>query len=140
MNGRMRAGLVIAVIAVCSALAGAAIDRAMLARGHRGRGGPGGRMTAEQETRRRHDMVDRLTRDLGLSATQRSAVDSIMQRTDSTLREMRREMQPRVQQVLESSSAQIAARLDSTQRAKFEKINEERRRRGTTTQAPAVHR
>lgn len=137
MSGRMRAGLLIAVIAVCSALAGAAVDRALLTRGHRWRGG---RMTAEQETHRRHEMLDHLTRDLGLSTTQRSAVDSIMQRTDSTLRVLRREMQPRVQQVFESSSAQISARLDAGQRAKFEKFVEERRRRNAAMQSPADRR
>jgi hypothetical protein len=42
-----------------------------------------------------------------------------MQRTDSTLRVVRREMEPRLRQIFDSSRAQISARLDSAQRVKF---------------------
>jgi hypothetical protein len=79
----------------------------------------------EQEQRRRTEMLDRLTADLALTPAQRAGVDSIFQRTDSSLRAIRREMQPRLQQVFERSRAEIDARLDSAQRAKFAK-----RRRG----------
>jgi hypothetical protein len=42
-----------------------------------------------------------------------------MQRTDSALRIVRREMQPRLEQIFQSSRAEISARLDSAQRVKF---------------------
>jgi hypothetical protein len=118
-SSRWRAGLVIVAIAVASALLGAAGDRAYLLRSGRLRGFPPGRATPEQEAKRRHDMLERLTKDLGLSRTQQAGIDSVMQRTDSSLRAIRHEMQPRIQQVFESSRAEIATRLDSAQRVKF---------------------
>ena len=121
---RQRAGLVIALVVVCSALAGAALDRVTVQRmGHHrpsGQGGPG-RGSPEQDARRRSDMMDRMTKELDLSATQRAGIDSVMQRTDSSLRAIRAEMQPRLKQVFEGSRAEIEARLDSAQRIKFAK-------------------
>ena len=43
----------------------------------------------------------------------------MFQRTDSSLRAIRREMQPRLKQVFEASRAEMNARLDSTQRQKL---------------------
>jgi hypothetical protein len=128
--GRLRAGVVIALIVLCSALAGAAVERIVFQRvmSHRrppgGPGGPGGRGgggSPEQDAKRRNDMLDRMTKDLALSPTQRAGIDSVMQHTDSLLRAVRTEMQPRLQQVFQSSRVEIEARLDSTQRTKFAK-------------------
>jgi hypothetical protein len=119
---RLRAGLVIGAVAVASGIAGAAIDRTLIARGSR-RNDAGGRRPPieQQEQKRRTDMLDRLTTDLSLTPPQRAGLDSIFKRTDSSLRTIRREMQPRLQQVFESSRTEINARLDSTQRVKFAK-------------------
>ena len=117
---RLRAGLVIGAVVVASGIAGAAIDRAFLARrAPRWEGRRGGSPPPELEMRRRTQMLDRLTTELSLTPTQRAGLDSIFQRTDSTLRSIRRETQPRIEQVFERSKAEINARLDSTQRAKF---------------------
>jgi Spy/CpxP family protein refolding chaperone len=122
-GGRGRAALVIAAIVVGSALAGAAADRMFLARGHGGRGGSSrSASNGGNDARRRAEMLDRMTRDLNLSTAQRSGIDSVMQRTDSALRAVRGEMQPRLRQIFDSSRAQIASRLDSTQRAKFARL------------------
>jgi hypothetical protein len=121
-TSRRRAALVIAAIAIGSALAGAGIDRMLVARGPRHGprgGGPMANVSPEAAARRRGDMLERMTKDLGLSPAQRAGIDSIMQRTDSSLRVVRREMQPRLTQIFESSRAEIAARLDSAQRVKF---------------------
>ena len=75
--------------------------------------------TPEQDAHRRQNALDHMTKELDLSTTQRIAVDSILQRTDSSLRAIRGEMQPRLKQVFESARAQIEARLDAEQRAKF---------------------
>jgi hypothetical protein len=64
-------------------------------------------------------MLDRMTRELALSPAQRAGFDSVFQRTDSLLRAVRREMQPRISQVFESSHAELRARLDSAQLVKF---------------------
>jgi len=131
---RLRAALVLGSIIVASGIAGAAIDRAFIARsrgqqpvamgtgmggGPRGGGGGPGRSWPEQEARRRNEMLDRMTKELSLSTAQRAGFDSVMQRTDSSLRLVRREMQPKIQQVFEGSRAEMVARLDSTQRVKF---------------------
>ena len=128
--GRRRATVVIALIVVCSTLAGAAIERTIFQRMIRHRpGGPGpGRGTRTQDSTRRVDMLDRMTKDLNLSAAQRLGLDSVMQRSDSSLRAIRAEMQPRLQKVLEGSRAEIEARLDADQRAKFEKGGPPQRR------------
>lgn len=115
---RLRAALVIAAIVVASGIAGAAIDRTLLTRrGHPqfGRRGP----PPEMDGPRRKQMLERLTSDLSLTPAQRAGVDSIFQRTDSSLRLIRREMQPRLQQVFEQSHKEINARLDSAQRVKY---------------------
>ena len=121
--GRLRAGIVIALIVLCSALAGAAVERLVMQRvtRHRpgaGAGGPG-RGSPGQDARRRKDMLDRMSKELELSISQRAGIDSVMQRTDSALRAIRTEMQPRLQQVFQASRADIVARLDSAQRVKF---------------------
>jgi Spy/CpxP family protein refolding chaperone len=116
---RVRAGLVIAAIVLASGIAGAAIDRATLSRRPtRSREGPPRRPPGDQESRRR-EMLDNMSKELALTASQRAGLDSIFQRSDSSLRSIRREMQPRLQAVFESSRVEINARLDSTQRVKF---------------------
>jgi len=124
MHPRLRAGLVIAAVVVASGIAGAAVDRNLVMRHVResggGRGpGRGGPPAPEMEARRRTEMLDRMTKDLSLTPTQRAGLDSVFQRTDSSLRSIRREMQPRLKQVFETSRAEMNARLDSAQRRKL---------------------
>lgn len=123
MSGRTRAGAIIVLIVVCSALAGAAIDRVVTPRMHHGGGGPGGsRMSAEQQAEHRKEMLDDMTKQLSLTESQRAGVATIMLHTDSTLRAIRHEMQPKIKAELDSSHALIVALLDSAQREKFAKI------------------
>jgi len=130
MQPRLRAALVIGAIAIASGVAGAVVDRTFLVHAprHGSRGGPG--MSAPgHEARRRAGMLDRMHRDLALTPMQRQAIDSVIQRTDSSMRVIRREMQPRIEQVLLQSRTEIAARLDSTQREKYARTLAERERR-----------
>lgn len=118
--GSVRAAMVIAVIVVCSALAGVAIDRVVFQKMlRRHPSGSWGRGSPEQDAKRRNDLLDRMTTQLTLSTSQRQGIDSVMQRTDSSLRAIRSEMQPRLKQVFQSSRAEIEARLDAAQRIKF---------------------
>ena len=122
MNGRLRAGLVIAAIALSSAVAGAALDRVVVQRmRRRPPGGGPGRGSPEQEARRRTDMLDRMTKDLGLTEAQRAGIDSVMRRTDSSLHVIRTEVQPRLEQEFEKSRTDISARLTADQREKLAK-------------------
>jgi hypothetical protein len=125
---RLRAALVIGAIVVGSGIAGAAIDRAFVTRGaavarERGgdRRGDGGRRGSfqDQEARRRTQMLDYMSKELSLTPAQRAGFDSVFKRTDSSLRAVRREMQPRLQAVFETSHAELRARLDTAQRVKF---------------------
>ena len=118
---RLRAGLVIGAVVIASAIAGAAIDRSLLMR-RRGRDMDRRGPPQALEQRRRNDMLDRMTTDLALTPAQRAGLDSIFQRTDSTLRAIRRETQPRIQQVFERSKADVNARLDPAQREKFARM------------------
>ena len=121
ISGRLRAGIVLVLVVVCSALAGAAIERIVFQRMRPSGSGPG-RGTPEQQAQRRNDMLDHMSKDLGLSALQRSRIDSIMKHSDSTLRIIRGEIQPRIAAEFEKSRAEIVALLDSAQREKFAKI------------------
>jgi Spy/CpxP family protein refolding chaperone len=127
-NGRGRAALVIAAIVIGSALAGAALDRLLLSHAPRHGRAPGSQPTPEQDAKRRQETLDRMTRDLDLSAAQRVGIDSVMQRTDSALRVVRGEMQPRLRQIFDASRAEITSRLDSAQRVKYAKLKPPRRR------------
>lgn len=119
MASRSRAVLIIIAIVVGSALAGAAVDHAIVLHNpRRFRPVPFGG-TAKAAESRRTEMLQRLTEELSLRPEQRAAIDSIMQRTDSVLRELRLETQPRAQKVLDQSRKQIESRLDSGQRAIF---------------------
>ena len=134
-SGRLRAGIVIGLIVVCSALAGAAVERVVIQRmvrhrpgGPPGPGGPG-RGSPQQDSLRRTEMLDRMTRELSLSAPQRAGIDTVMRRTDSSLRAIRTEMQPRLEQVFQNSRTEIGARLTPEQKTKFETTMPGRRRR-----------
>ena len=118
---RLRAGLVIGAVVIASGIAGAAIDRALIMR-HRPSREIGRRPPDVGEDRRRTDMLDKMAADLSLTAAQRAGLDSIFRRTDSSLRAIRRETQPRIQQVFAQSKADVNARLDPAQREKFAKM------------------
>jgi hypothetical protein len=118
---RLRAGLVIGAVVIAGGIAGAAIDRALIVRRTPFREG-GRRPPDAGEDHRRTEMLDRMTADLSLTAAQRAGLDSIFRRTDSALRAIRRETQPRIQQVFAQSKEEVNARLDPSQREKFAKM------------------
>lgn len=113
---------------IASGIAGAAIDRSLLMRRPAMRP-DGGRRGPPQalEQGRRNAMLERMEKDLSLTPAQRAGLDSIFQRTDSSLRAIRRETQPRIQQIFEHSTAEVNARLDPAQREKFAKMHQKGR-------------
>lgn len=115
-----RAALIIVAVVIGSALAGAAIDHAIVLRNPRRFQRPIFAASSEAAESRRTDMLQRLTDELSLRPEQRAAIDSIMRHTDSVLRDVRLEMQPRVQQALDDSRRQIKGHLDSAQRVNFD--------------------
>lgn len=115
-----RAALVIVAVVIGSALAGAAVDHAIVLRYPRRFQATLFTAAGDAAESRRTDMLERLTEELSLRPAQRAAIDSIMRRTDSVLRDVRQEMQPRVQQALDDSRRQIERHLDSGQLASFQ--------------------
>jgi Spy/CpxP family protein refolding chaperone len=128
IGNRRRAAFVIAAIVVGSALAGAGIDHVLTPRARRPRGALSGLATPQEAARHRAELLEQMGKELDLSAAQRAGIDSVMQRSDSALRDVRREMEPRLRKVLDASRTEIMARLDSTQRIKFQKLRPPRRR------------
>ena len=114
-----RAALVIVSVVIGSALAGAAVDHAIVLHNPRRFQPAFFDEGTEAAASRRTDMLERLTEELSLRPEQRAAIDSIMRHTDSVLRDVRLEMQPRVQSALDDSRRQIENHLDSSQRASF---------------------
>jgi len=114
-----RAALVIVAVVIGSALAGAAVDHAIVLRNPRRFQPSFFAEGAEAAASRRTEMLQRLTEELSLRPEQRAAIDSIMRRTDSVLRDVRLDVQPRVQQALDESRRQIESHLDPGQRASF---------------------
>ena len=119
MASPARAVLVIVAVAVGSALAGAAVDHAIVLRNPRRFRPLSFDASADAARSRRTEMLQRLSEELALRPDQRAAIDSIMRHTDSLLVDVRLEMQPRVQRVLAESRQAIESRLDSAQRSTF---------------------
>lgn len=103
--------------------------------GHRGWGGPGWRMDGgpmggphmgghDGEFGMRRNMVDHLSRELDLSASQRTKLDSVMERQAAAFKKIREETQPRIKALVDSSHAQIDQLLTPEQRAKYAKMRE----------------
>lgn len=86
-------------------------------------GGPrmGGR---DGEFGMRRNMVDRLSSELSLSGSQRTRLDSVMERQAAAFKKIREETQPKIKALVDSSRAQIDQLLTPDQRAKYAKIRE----------------
>jgi hypothetical protein len=116
------AGLVILLAAISGGIAGVAVDRLLLLP-HMFHGGPGerhGRGGPPGE-----DFRKRFARELGLTADQKSRVDSIMDREMRGVREVRATVQPR----LDSMIARTRRELDSVLTPEQRKKADEMRRR-----------
>ena len=74
-------------------------------------------------------LVQRLSRELDLDPPQRERVESIARRTQEEMREARRQLRPRVEEILEKGRGEIRAGLRPDQQARFDEIVAERRHR-----------
>jgi len=54
-------------------------------------------------------LVHRLSRDLDLDASQRERVESIARRTQEEMREARRQLRPRIEEIIEKGRGEIRA-------------------------------
>lgn len=76
---------------------------------------------------REEQIVKRLSRELGLDSGQQEQVRGIIHETHTAIREMRGQMRPRIEAVLEQGQTRISAVLKPEQREKFAKITAERK-------------
>ncbi len=125
---------VIATILVAHTLAGVAGGMALehyILHRHRpmffglergGRMGMGGSDTLAARQEMQHRMADHLARELDLDAAQRSRLDSMMPAQAARFEALRREMEPRLRALLDSSSVQIEAILRPDQVAHWQEI------------------
>lgn len=77
----------------------------------------------------RQVMLRGLTWRLDLTPSQEVEVDRAIREAQKDLLAVRSEVQPRIEEILNRSIAEIRGQLDDAQRAKFEKIVEEHRAR-----------
>ena len=113
----------LAVTFVVGALAGAAIDRAVV-------GDPEERPRQERRDdddgdRRRSFIIDRVE----MSDAQRQTVDSILERRADRMRAVWREVEPRFHAISDSARSEIMEVLTPEQRAEYEELLERRRDR-----------
>ena len=73
----------------------------------------------EQRAAMQHRMADRLTRELKLTPEQHQQVEVMLPRHMAAFDSLRREMAPRLQSLLDSSSAEVEAILTPEQRVKW---------------------
>ena len=83
------------------------------------RGGMPPAMSPEFAAERRREVVQRLTRELDLTATQQQAIDSIMAGNEAEFQPLEQEMRPRMKAFLERTRGQIDSVLTPAQREKF---------------------
>ena len=107
---------VAAAVLLIGALLGVALDRAAL-HSHRGAHGRfGGRGFLGGEPGR---LDDRIARDLGLTAAQRSRIDSILARRIRDIEQVRQEVRPRMRQIFTQTRAEIDSVLTPDQRERM---------------------
>ena len=73
----------------------------------------------------RKSMRDRFHADLGLDATQRQRVDSLLDLKHAQIAEVMKPIQPRLQTISDSTRAQIARLLTPAQQQRFEQMHQE---------------
>ena len=76
----------------------------------------------------RHAFRERFTRELDLSASQATRVDSIMEHRMAAIETLQREVRPRMKQLVDSTRAQIDSVLTPTQRERFHEMERRRMR------------
>ena len=84
-------------------------------------------------------MVERLGRELGLSATQRDSVRAIFERHHPEVEALWAEMRPRFDSIKARVRGEVAAQLTPDQQARYQRLLEEaeHRRKGDSTKAKA---
>lgn len=87
--------------------------------GFDGPGRPDGEGSAREEERMRRGILGRLARDLSLTGSQRTAVDSVLREQGRAFRAIQQEVRPRMDALLDTTRARIDSLLTDEQRKVF---------------------
>ena len=124
MKSRIVALLVLFLAVVAGGLAGVALDRAVLLPLHMGprppHGPPPGGPPGPPDPRREREFRDHMTEELGLSADQRTRIDSILDRQGRELQAIREEVGPRLEAIGERTRRAMDSVLTLEQREKMQ--------------------
>lgn len=74
-------------------------------------------------------LVHRLARQLDLDESQRVRVEAVVRRTHEEMQALRRQLHPRLEELMEKGRSEIRAGLRPDQQARFDEIVSERRHR-----------
>jgi len=107
-----------AALLVATFLLGAAVGSVAFAAW----GKDGGRRP-RPEPRERVSFAERLERELGLTTAQKDSVEAIMERRDSAMRDVWRQMEPQFDSLRSQINNEILTVLDEQQREAFEQMN-----------------
>ena len=103
----------------------------------RGRRGGG---SSESRDREHRSYSENLQEDLNLTVEQRAAVDSILQESQSDMRQVWREMRAEIDTLRQDVAIEIMQLLDDEQQAKYQEMLDRSRRRGDRERAPRNNR
>jgi hypothetical protein len=98
------------------------------------RGRRGGE-SSDSRNRERKSYSEHLQEDLNLTVEQRAAVDSILQESQSDMRQVWREMRAEIDTLRQEVANEIMQLLDEEQQAKYREMLERSRRRGERERA-----
>jgi Spy/CpxP family protein refolding chaperone len=120
---RALAVVVVLIALVAGIFAGAAGDRLLLLRQHR-------LMPSHDASRNGTRMLlERLTRQLDLTPSQRAAIDQILQRRRARVDALWSSVRPRVRQEIDEGNAEVERLLTPAQRTKFDAFKMKMQRR-----------
>lgn len=119
---RTRAALLLVAVFVVGAVVGVAVDRVVLLRG--------GHMYPKRLAGAgAHRMLQRLDRDLELTAEQETAIKAILDRRAARLESVWKRVEPSMLKEIDQADAEIAAVLNPAQRAEFDAMKKKWRDR-----------
>jgi hypothetical protein len=96
--------------------------------------------SSESRDRRHKSYSERLQEELVLTAEQRTAVEAILERRQSEMREAWRQMNTQIDTLRQHISNEIMAVLDEGQQEKYRELLAHSRRRGDRERAPRENR
>ncbi|MBA3658777.1 MAG: hypothetical protein H0W67_04200 [Gemmatimonadales bacterium] len=133
MSSRSKAALVLVLLTVAGLLAGVALDRFVLQRGHGDGGARRGPdlvrpVSPEQEVAMRRGFSRRLTRQLDLTRDQQARVDAILAGQAGEWRRLRADVRPRLERIFASFRDSMDTVLRPEQRVRFHQMRRERHR------------